>query len=177
MSLKSTKEKKDDKKIAFNNYIILSIVFVISLVLVIALRNWYVSYENYQLTIPILKGKLNEITVSEIDNYLTENTDAIVFIQSNEDEVSREVAKDLVDLVKERNLLDRIVYLNVSSDSKSFFQNFNKNYMESGKIDKYPALVLFDDGKVVAFVASNDKQDLNIGDIEQLFDEYELEES
>ena len=178
------KEKKNNKKkvvneqlreVAPKNYFILGVIFIIALVVVIGLRNWYISYENYQLTKPVLEGKLSEVKVAELDNYLTENSDAILYIEVSEDCNSREVAKKLYDVVKERNLTERVVYLNLSSeDEDAFFKSFNDKYMKEGKLKKYPALVLFDDGKVAEFVARDETQALSIGKIEQLFDEYEL---
>ena len=47
--------------------------------------------------------------------------------------------------------------------------------MNNEKLQHYPALVLFIDGKVDAYVSKTNKQELNVGDVEQIFDQYELE--
>ena len=177
--LKDIKKEKDDslRKISSKNYIILIIIFIITLGLVFGLRNWYLSYKDYQLTIPILKGKINEVTDAELDSFLTENTDAIMYIEVSEEANSRAIAKDLYKVIKNRNLTERTVYLNLSSNSnrEKFLNDFSKKYIDNGKITNYPALILFNDGKVQAFVSKSNNQDLNIGDIEQMFDEYEVE--
>lgn len=160
------------------NYIILVAVFIVTFIAVILLRNWYIAYRDYQLTIPVLKDKLNEVTIAELDTYLIENTDAILYIEVSEDENSREVADDLYDIVKERELTERVVYMNISSiqDKEVFFEDFNNKYNDSDEeLTSYPALVLFYEGKIEKYVSRTANQSLNIGDIEQLFDEYELE--
>lgn len=163
--------------IKIKNYIILGTIFIVTLLIVILLRNWYISYRDYELTIPVLKDKLNEVTVAELDTYLIENTDAIIYIEVSEDENSREVAEDLYEVVKERGLVERVVYLNISSveDKERFFKDFSDKYMLEGSLKNYPALVLFYEGKVEKYVSKTESQNLNIGNIEQLFDEYELE--
>ena len=172
-------EAKTRPKIKSKNYLILILIYIVTSFLVLLLRNWYISYRDYQLTIPVLKGQINEVTVAELDHYITANSEAIIYIEVSEDENSREVAKKLIDVVKERNLVDKIVYLNLSSveDKESFFEEFNNKYNKNNKnkLINYPALILLIDGEVESFVSKTEKQNLNIGDIAQLFDEYELE--
>lgn len=173
------KSNKSKRKIRTKNYLILISIYIVTLLLVLLLRTWYISYRDYQLTIPVLKGHLNEVTVAELDHYITANSETIIYIEVSEDENSREVAKQLIDVVKERNLVDKTVYLNLSSeeDKELFFEEFNNKYNtgNKNKLKNYPALILLIDGKIENFVSKTKKQDLNIGDIAQLFDEYELE--
>ena len=170
--------EEPERVIKLKNYIILIAFFLLTFIVVLMLRSQYISYREYQLTIPVLKDKLNEVTIAELDTYLIENTDAIIYIEVSEDENSREVAEYLYEVVKKRDLTERVVYLNISSveNKDEFFNNFNEKYCEEGKeLSHYPALVLFYEGKVESFVSRTDSQRLNIGDVEQLFDQYELE--
>ena len=169
--------KVTNRKVSLKNYIILFVIFILTVIVVFGLRNWYVSYQKYQLTVPILKGELKEVTVEALDNYLIENDDAIIYIEVSDDENSRDVAKDLLNVLKKRDLTEKVVYLNLKDvkDKDAFFNSFNSKYMVDGKIDNYPALVLFREGKVFASTYRKSKQYLDIGNIEQIFDEYELE--
>ena len=170
--------EEPERNIKLKNYVILISIFLATFLVVIILRNQYIQYRDYQLTIPVLKDKLNEVTVAELDTYLIENTDAIIYIEVSEDENSRKVASDLYEVVKRRDLTERVVYLNISSveDKEEFFNNFNEKYCDEGKkLSNYPALVLFYEGKVESYVSRTENQELNIGNVEQLFDQYELE--
>lgn len=171
------KKVEEERVIKPKNYIIVGFLFLITVFIVMLLRFWYISYKNYQLTIPILKDKITEVTVTELDTFLAENPDPIVYIEVSEDENSREVAKKLLEVVKKRNLTERAVYINLSSveNKDAFFANFTAKYMEEGKLEYYPAVVIFSEGKVLAYVTKTEKQNLNIGNVEQLFDEFELE--
>lgn len=172
-------EEKTEKavKIRTKNYLILTGIFLATFALVFLLRYWYISYRDYQLTIPVLKDTLKEITVAELDHYITATPDAVIYIEVSDDENSREVASGLKDVVKERNLANKLVYLNLSTveDKETFFKDFSAKYMNDKKLSHYPALVLFIDGKVDAHVSKTSRQSLNIGDIAQIFDQYELE--
>lgn len=176
---KETKKIEEPERIIkLKNYIIVILMFLATFLLVLVLRNRYILYKEYQLTIPVLKDKLNEVTVAELDTYLTENTDAIIYIEVSEDENSRAVSEDLYEVVKKRGLTERVVYLNISSveDKEGFFKKFNEKYCDEAKeLSNYPALVLFYDGRVESYVSRTENQQLNIGNIEQLFDQYELE--
>lgn len=173
----ATKQKEEIRVVPLKNYFIVFAIFVATIFCVFLLRYWYISYEEYQLTIPILKDKITEVTVNELDTFLAENLDPIVYIEVSEDENSREVAKDLIDVVKERNLTERVVYVNLSSveNKDAFFADFTAKYMDDKKLEYYPSLLIFSEGKVVAFVSRTEKQVLRISDVEQLFDEFELE--
>ena len=168
---------EEERIIKPKNYIIVGALFLITVLFVMLLRFWYISYNNYQLTIPILKDKITEVTVTELDTFLVENPEPIVYIEVSEDENSREVAKKLIEVVKKRNLTERVVYINLSSveNKDAFFADFTAKYMDEGKLEHYPAVVIFSEGKVLSYVSKTEKQNLNIGNVEQLFDEFELE--
>ena len=172
-----TKQNEEIRVVPLKNYFIIFAIFVATVFGVFLLRYWYISYEEYQLTIPILKDKITEVTVNELDTFLAENLDPIVYIEVSEDENSRDVAKELIDVVKERNLTERVVYVNLSSveNKDAFFADFTAKYMNGKKLEYYPSLLIFSEGKVVAFVSRTEKQALRISDVEQLFDEFELE--
>jgi len=170
-------EVTEERIIEPKNYLMVFAIFLITAFFVLLFRHWYISYENYQLTIPVLKDKITEVTVNELDTFLTENPDPIVYIEVSEDENSRSVANDLISLVKKRNLTDRVVYINLSNieNKDAFFSDFTAKYMNGNKLEYYPAMVIFSDGKVLAYVSKTENQALNIDDVEQMFDEFEIE--
>lgn len=175
--INEVKKEESVRKIKSKNYLILGFIFIITLIIVLVLRQWYISYRNYQLTIPVLKDLLKEVTIQEMDHYIIDNPDTIIYIEVTEDENSRNVAKELKSVIKERNLANKIVYLSLSSvsDKEKYLNDFSDKYLSGEKLEYYPALVLFIDGKIEAYVSKSKNQHLNVGQIEQLFDEYELE--
>ena len=108
------KLKEEAKKIPIKNYIIVAIIFVISIGLVFFFRNWYISYQNYEKTIPILSGIVSEVRYNEVYNYIDENQSVIIYMGVADDDDCRELEEDLKKLIEEKHLKEKIVYFNIT---------------------------------------------------------------
>ena len=139
------------------------------------------AYQEYELTKSVLKGKINEVSEEELTAYVNAHPDAILYVQVNEDSNSRNVGKKLYKVLQKRNLLTESVYINLGnvSNRAEFYNTFNSNYAKDStkKLSNYPALVIFSDGKVIDMVSKKKGRPLDISDIEQLFDEHEMDDS
>ena len=71
---------KKEKEIPLKNYILLSIVLILTIVVVIYFFLWKNTYEKSKLQTPILDDYLLVINYNELNNYLVENKDAIIYI-------------------------------------------------------------------------------------------------
>lgn len=164
---------KESAIIPKRNYTIYSIIVIVTVIATLVTFILYNRQKEYERSIPILRGIVSEIAAKDIDEYLRENSDTILYVGVATDENSREVEEDLIKLRERRNI--EFVYLNVTdvSDRISFFEEFNKKYANGFTIKNYPAFILIEDGKIVDLVQKNER-DLNIGDIEQLLDVYEV---
>ena len=170
------KKKEEERIIPLKNYIIVIVILAVTVGLTFFIRNWYQSYENYQKTIPILKNVVSELRSHEIDSYISDNPSTIVYIGVADDVKCRILESDLKKLIIKNHLKDKIVYFNITdvTDREKLLTDFNSKYLSNGKIANYPAMVIFDEGEVIAFRSKTTKQDLLISDIEQLFEEYEV---
>jgi len=177
MANKKVSKKEELKKIPVKNYIIVVIIFTISVVLAFFLRNWYISYQDYQKTIPVLEGVISEVRYNEIDNYIGDNQSVIIYIGVAEDDDCRELEKDLKKVIEKRHLKDKIVYFNISdvADKELLLKEFNDKYSLGDKIYAYPAIVLIEEGKIIDSRSKNASRNLLVSDIEQLLDEYEIQ--
>ena len=43
--------------------------------------------------------------------------------------------------------LDHVIYLNISTETDAFYEEFNTNYMTTEALDSVPAFVVFENGK------------------------------
>ena len=69
------------KKIPFSNYIKLLLLIIVTVGLVFVCRNIYLSNEDYNNNIPIIRDYLvREINSKELYNYVREDSDAIIYI-------------------------------------------------------------------------------------------------
>lgn len=166
--------KENLRVIPKGNYAKISTIFIITIIIVIAAFVSYRMHINYVNNIPVIRGTLSEIEEKDLNNYIMEHSDFLLYIGVANDENCRRLESDLKKVLKDRNLLDTI-YLNIStvSDKGEFYNVFNSNYSDNVKLNNYPAFVIFSDSKVVDLVQRKNNK-LNIGDIESLLDEYQI---
>ena len=74
--------------------------------------------------------------------------------------------------------LDNIIYLNLSDvDQDSFVNDFNSNYPYKNKLStNYPAIVLFEDSKVIGLLQGTDKKKLTVTRVKQFLELNEIGE-
>ena len=142
--------KKNNKKIGVSNYIIVIAIMLVSMFSIILLRNLYVTREENKLSIPVLRDVLmHELTSSEVDNYINENPDVVMYIGVSKDKKCRSFESDIKSYLINNNLGYDIVYVNLDSDEvDSFFNSFNENYGGDNRLNQYPAFVSIKNGKL-----------------------------
>ena len=159
--------------IAKKNYIKFYLIIIVTIILGLAFYFSYEKYKEYQNKIPVLRGVTAEIKIDELDDYLTENDKAIIYVGVADDNNSRELEEDLLLLIERADI--RIVYLNITDivNKTEFYENFNAKYSNGINLSNYPAVVLIEDKKIVDLV-EKDYSYLTLGRVQQLFDIYEV---
>lgn len=162
--------KKEEKKIIpLKNYISVIILFVVTFTIVLGLRAWYRTYKEYNLTIPILSGKLQEITLNEFDDFITEHDDFFVYIGIVSNKDCRTVENSLINVLEKRNIKNNTIYLNMTNKSKEKLNNKLATYGYKENNINYPIFLIIRDKKIIEVVST-----ANIGNIEKLLDQYEI---
>ena len=162
------------KEIPKKNYMILAAIIFFTLAVAITTYIVYNNQKNYENNIPVIRGKMSEIEAKDIDEYLRENPNSLLYIGVASDSNSRHLEEKLLNL-KDRKNLD-ILYVNISNldNKKVFYEIFNRKYGNGYVLSNYPAFIIIRDGKVFD-MRERTNNDLYIGDIEQLIDVYEIE--
>ena len=152
------KEKKDKKKI--RNYILTILFFIACCGIVLYLRELYRVNEAEQKKIPIIQGYISEIYNDDLEHYITENPDGVIYMCIANDENCRVFEREFKKLLKKDEYVDNLVYLNLMDvDQDKFLEEFNNKYVYKVKLSReYPAFVLFEDGKVKAILQEKDKK-------------------
>jgi hypothetical protein len=164
---------RKSKEIPKKNYLIYSIIFCFTLALSITIFILYNNQKQYEESIPVLRGKTKEMEIKDIDEYLVENPNSLLYFGVANDSNSRNIEKKLISFINKNNL--NIIYINLSnvSNKKTFYDDFNKKYSSDKRLENYPAFIIIREGKILDIVQRKDR-DLYIGDIEQLIDIYEI---
>ena len=83
------------------------------------------------------------INYNELDDYLVENKEAIVYVSVLNDEKIRMFENKFKNLIIKNDLNNKVLYLNLTNESVEI----NKKYLSN--LSEVPTLIIFDEGKVV----------------------------
>ena len=121
---------KKEKEIPLKNYILLSIVLILTIVVVIYFFLWKNTYEKSKLQTPILDDYLLVINYNELNNYLVENKDAIIYVSKLNDESIRLFENKFKNIINKNNLNNKILYLDLTEELKenNIVKEINKKY-------------------------------------------------
>ena len=161
--------KKNEREIPKKNYTTYTIIIVVTLLTAIVAFVAYNNKKQYEKSIPVLRGHSKEIELGDIDAYFTENNDALLYVGvSNEDE-SRALEEEMIDLIDNNHL--EVIYLNLKdvNDVEKFYIDFNKKYSKGIDLTSNPAFVIIKDGKILDLVQRENRK-LNVGDVIQLLE-------
>ena len=139
---------KKEKEIPLKNYILLSIVLILTIVVVIYFFLWKNTYEKSKLQTPILDDYLLVINYNELNNYLVENKDAIIYVLKLNDESIRLFENKFKNIINKNNLNNKILYLDLTEELKenNIVKEINKKYGK--EMTEVPTIVIIKDGKI-----------------------------
>jgi len=128
---------------------------------------WVDVYKESKINIPIMDKYMEVINYNELDNYLVENPNTIVYVSVLEDDKIREFEKKFKNKYKYNKIDNEILYMNITEDISN---NGVRSEME-GKyslnnlnITDVPCILVFKDGMVKSIYSVSD----NDYDIERL---------
>lgn len=137
------------RQIPKKNYIYALLILVITVPLTFLLINTFKNNkEEYKI-------KIIEIKENELNNYLTETTETVIYYSSNEfEELNKQVDK----YVSKSEFKENTVYLDSSLVSENFEKSFIQKY--NAKNMKQPCLLLIENGKVTHSITIDAKKDI-----------------
>lgn len=170
--------EKKEKRNYVKNYFILLVVFVVCIAFVFYLKEQYEVYEKYKKEIPVIGDTLSNITREDVEHYVVDNSNVILYLCTASDESCRSFEKSFKRYVEKKELTDEIVYLNLSdADNNDFVNYFNERFNYKTKLKGiYPAFVVFSDGNVEAILQSTKKKSLTISKVQTFLELYMLDE-
>ncbi len=169
---------KEKNKICPKNYFLLALLFFVSIAITLYFCNWYHVYENYQKETPVIRGVISEITDEELDHYILENPTTFLYICTAQNMICRNYEKTLKEIIIENSLQNQMVYLNLSdSNSEEFIHWFNEQYPYRVLLtDNYPALVVFEDGKIKTLLQGSATDQLTAVETKQFLEMNRLQD-
>ena len=144
--------KKDELRIIpLRNYIILGIVLLISILVIYYFYMWVNVYNETKLNSPILNEYMDGINYNELDDYLVENPNTIIYVSVLGDREIRSFEAKLKRAIKNNQIDSDILYMDITNELKneSIKMELNKKYsLNSLSIIKVPSVMVFDNGNL-----------------------------
>lgn len=151
-------KKKDIPK---KNYFILGIILIISCILVYYINTWYSLYQYEKRGHSPITTYMEIINYNEVENYIAENSDAIIYVSKSNNLKIRKFEEDNEKLFKKLELNYNILYMDAKDVNKDLKIKYNVN--------EYPTILFFKNKRLVnKYVLELDN--INYSDMKSIID-------
>lgn len=138
----SSSKKEKVREIPLKNYIYLFIVLLGSVLFLIYVYTWYETYKENKLKAGILNDYLTIINYNELDDYIIENKNAILYVSVLGNENTSKFEEKFKNSIIDNNLKNDILYLDLTNE------NIPLATKKLQIDDNFPYLVIYTNGKI-----------------------------
>ena len=143
--------KEELRVIPKKNYLILGVVLLLTVLAVYYFYMWNKAYNESKINEPVLDKYMTVINYNELEDYLIENPDTIIYTSILEDKDIRSFENRFKNYIRNDKLDHDVLYMDITSEIKS---NNKKNDMmkkysvEYANILDIPNVMVFENGKL-----------------------------
>lgn len=140
--------KNNKREVPVKNYIKLGIILLISILALFYLYLWYRTYEENRLNTPIMDNYLSIINYNELNDYLTENKNATIYLSKLNDNDIRSFEKEFKLIIQDNALKNKMLYLDLTNelDQNNEITITNNYTINESNI---PVIVIIENSQVV----------------------------
>ena len=152
-------KKNNGREIPLKNYIILGLVVLLTLGLVYYFYLWYITYEESKLNETIMDRYLEVINYNELNDYIVENRNAMIYTSVLEDNNIRKFEIKFKNIVVKNALKDKILYMDMTDifkDKIKYNELRNSYQINNYNITNVPCILVFKDAKLVDIYSIKD---------------------
>ena len=167
------------KEIPYKNYIILVLVFLMTILVTFYVRDWYNTTKVYYAQNSVMTKVVKEIKSEEISNYILENQRFILYVSSGQNSQIKDFEDEFKNLIQNLDINDDVLYMNLDGvNMESFYDLLKNNYSSSAKLKNQivssdSSLYLFTDGKIVNVL--NNVSDYSVKRLENIIRSWGLD--
>ena len=147
------------REIPIKNYIILGVVLFITMLILYYFYCWVDVYKESKINIPIMDKYMSVINYNELDNYIVENPDTIIYVSVLEDEKIRGFEKEFKNKYKNKEIENELLYMNITDDIKDMDirdEMVSKYSINSLDMTDVPSLLVFNNGELSSIYSVRD---------------------
>jgi len=145
--------------IPVKNYFILLLILIAVILLSMYITSWFRINQKQNLPKGAMNGYLKELKIEEIENFVVENPNIILYVSSSDNEEIVVVENKIKEYIKEKNISDSFVYLDTKDlDNETIEKEFSK----IGKAKEHvyfikPNVYSIKEGTISAFLYENER--------------------
>ena len=135
-------KEESKKQVPLKNYVYLFCILLGSLLLLFYIYRWYETYNENKLYTSIMNKYLTVINYNELNNYITETPNTILYVSILGDKQINRFEEQFKNSIANSNLRNNILYLDITNEEKN-------DAMKKLNIDtNLPYLVVYTNGKI-----------------------------
>ena len=135
-------KEESKKQVPLKNYVYLFCILLGSLLLLFYIYRWYETYNENKLYTSIMNKYLTVINYNELNNYITETPNTILYVSILGDKQINRFGEQFKNSIANSNLRNNILYLDITNEEKN-------DAMKKLNIDSnFPYLVVYTNGKI-----------------------------
>jgi hypothetical protein len=133
---------------------ILLIILGITILLVDYSFRWYQVYKENNLSTSIISNYISEVTQTDFQNYIAENSNTLVYMGIPDNTECRNFEKRFKKIINKYDLRNEIVYLNVKTMSLNTItaQYVSRDLKNNDSVIDVPAIVVYNNSRIVEFI-------------------------
>ena len=144
--------KKDkERTIPIKNYLILGVILILTLGLVYYFYLWYITYEESKLNETIMDRYLEVINYNELNDYIIENRNAMIYTSVLEDNNIRKFEIKFKNTIVRNSLKEKLLYMDMTDifkDKIKYTELRNTYQVNDYNITDVPCILVFKDAKL-----------------------------
>ena len=146
------------REIPKKNYYILIILLVVTALLTLLFSN---SYLNKEKLVSNFYEYSNKITPKEFDEFMTENSNVIIYISDKYDLTNGNFESKLEKKLDDLNLKHNFVFIDKNEINKKFIKKIKKTYGVNINIDNTPIVLVMVDEQIVKNILITSDSDVD----------------
>lgn len=151
-----------EKEVPLKNYILLAVILLLSIIIIIYFYIWHNTYEESKLTIPIMDKYMQVINYNELNDYLIENKDCIIYSSVLNNQEIRNFEIKLKKVIVNKSLENNILYLDLTEELKNnnLKKEIENKYKDNNNnsLVNVPSIAVFKSGTLesIYLISKND---------------------
>lgn len=116
-------KKEKPREIPTKNYVYLAIILLVSLLILFYIYRWYETYRESKLNISIMSNYLTVINYNELEDYITENKNAVIYISILGNEQINKFENSFKNTIMDNNLKNCMLYLDITNEDRALVES------------------------------------------------------